>query len=165
MNYRIEKLDAFKVIGKRKTVEKKNCDATADIQRFWGECAANGTTKRIIGNFPDNSKLGGLLGICFSSELEASKFPYAIGVEYDGRAVTDKDLEFFEVPAHTYAVFTSVGRMPDAFQETYRKIVTEFFPQSSKYEYAGGIELEVYPSEDTDNADYTCEIWIAVNEK
>lgn len=49
--------------------------------------------------------------------------------------------------------------------ETYRKIVTEFFPQNDRYEYSQGIELEVYPSEKVDDPDYTCEIWIAVNEK
>lgn len=97
--------------------------------------------------------------------MEALQFPYGIGVEYDGRAVSDDDLEIIEIPAKTYAVFTCTGKMPDAFSETYRRIVTEFFPQSERYEYAHGIELEVYPSEDIDAPDYTCEIWIAVTEK
>lgn len=166
MDYRIEKLDAFKVIGKRKQVNKpQNADATEDISAFWKECGMNGSTQRILGYFPNEPKLKGLLGICFSAELEASKFPYGIGVEYDGRPVVDDDLEVFEIPAHTYAVFTSRGKMPDAFAETYYKIVTEFFPQSTQYEYAKGMELEVYPSDKTDDPNYTCEIWIAVNEK
>ena len=56
-------------------------------------------------------------------------------------------------------------KMPDAFVDTYNRIVTEFFPQSSKYEYAENIEFEVYSSADTQNPDYECEIWIAVKEK
>ena len=55
--------------------------------------------------------------------------------------------------------------MPEAFIETYRKIVSDFFPGSDRYEYAGGIEIEVYPSDRTDDPDYYGEIWIAVNEK
>ena len=51
--------------------------------------------------------------------------------------------------------------MPDAFAETYKKICTEFFPQSG-YEYGNGVEFEVYPSADVDNPDYYYEIWIAV---
>ena len=51
------------------------------------------------------------------------------------------------------------------FNETYKKICSEFFPQSDRYEYAHSVELEVYPSDKTDDPDYTCEIWIAVNEK
>ena len=106
----------------------------------------------------------GLLGICFSSELNAKQFPYGIGVEYDGRKVDD-DLEIVTIPANTYAVFTSKGKMPDAFIETYHKIVTEFFPQSAQYEYAENVEFEFYSSQDVSDPNYQCEIWIAVNEK
>ena len=106
----------------------------------------------------------GLLGICFSSELNAKQFPYGIGVEYDGRKV-DIDLEIVTIPENTYAVFTSKGKMPDAFIDTYHRIVTEFFPQSSQYEYAENVEFEVYSSANTDDPNYSCEIWIAVKEK
>ena len=55
--------------------------------------------------------------------------------------------------------------MPETFIETYRKIVSEFFPGSNRYEYAGGVEIEVYPSDKTDDPNDSGEIWIAVNEK
>ena len=77
----------------------------------------------------------------------------------------DDDLEIVTIPANTYAVFTSRGKMPDAFIETYNRIVTEFFPQSSQYEYAESVEFEVYSSQDVSDPDYRCEIWIAVKEK
>ena len=139
-------------------------DAVKEITDFWAECGKNGTTEKIISYFP-NKKIKGLLGISFSSELNGNKFPYGIGVEYDGREIKDTDLELVEIPAHTFAVFTCKGKMPEAFNEVYRKIVSEFFPQSTKYEYGWGVELEVYPSQDISNPDYTCEIWIAVKEK
>ena len=112
----------------------------------------------------ENPVMKGLLGICFSSELNAKQFPYGIGVEYDGRKIDD-DLEIVTIPANTYAVFTSKGKMPDAFIETYHRVVTEFFPQSMQYEYAENVEFEVYSSADISDPDYKCEIWIAVNEK
>lgn len=165
MDYRIEKMDAFQVICKRKTVGKMTGTATEDISAFWAECQALGVTEDIIRCFPDKPKLKGLLGICFSCNMNDNLFPYGIGVEYDGRPITNKDLEIVEIPAYTYAVFTSRGKMPDAFTETYQKIVTEFFPQNDRYEYGQGVELEVYPSDRVDDPNYTCEIWIAVNEK
>lgn len=166
MDYRIEKMDAMQIICKRKTVGKQaSATATKDISAFWGECTADGTTQNICSYFPKELKLKGLLGICFSADMEGDKFPYGIGVEYDGRPVEHKELEIIEIPAHTYAVFTCKGKMPDAFVETYKKIVSEFFPQNDRYEYGHGIELEVYPSEEVDDPNYTCEIWIAVNEK
>lgn len=165
MDYRIEKRDAFQVVCKRKRVGKpQSAEATPDITAMWQEYGADGTMARLIAYLPKEPVMKGLLGICFSSELNAKQFPYGIGVEYDGRKV-DEDLEVVTIPANTYAVFTSKGKMPDAFIETYHRIVTEFFPQSTQYEYAENVEFEVYSSEDVSNPDYHCEIWIAVNEK
>lgn len=165
MDYRIEKREAFQVVCKRKSVKKPQAaNATQEITAMWQEYGADGTMARLIGYMPKEPVMKGLLGICFSSELNAKHFPYGIGVEYDGRKVDD-DLEVVTIPAHTYAVFTSKGKMPDAFIETYNRIVTEFFPQSTQYEYAENVEFEVYSSADVSDPNYQCEIWIAVNEK
>ncbi|MDD3193878.1 MAG: GyrI-like domain-containing protein [Oscillospiraceae bacterium] len=164
MDYRLEKKSAFKIVCKKKQVTKPQGDtATADISAFWDECQADGMIESICryGRF-DN--LHGVLGICFSDEMADNGFPYGIGAEYNGAPLDDEKLDIVEIPAHTYAVFPCKGKMPDAFKATYKKICTEFFPQSS-YEYGSGIELEVYPSADVEDPDYTCEIWIAVKEK
>lgn len=164
MDYRIEKRDAFQVVCKRKSVGKPQAaNATPDITAMWQELGKDGTMARLIACMPEKPVMKGLLGICFSAELNAKQFPYGIGVEYDGRKVDD-DLEVVTIPAHTYAVFTSKGKMPDAFIETYQRIVTEFFPQSTQYEYAESVEFEVYSSENVSDPNYKCEIWIAVNE-
>lgn len=110
----------------------------------------------------DNLK--GILGVCFSGEMANSSFPYGIGAEYNGMPMHDESLDIVEIPAHTCAVFQCRGRLPDVFQRTYQQICTEFFPQSN-YDYDNGVEIEVYPSADMQNPDYSCEIWIAVNEK
>lgn len=165
MDYRIEKRDAFQVVCKRKRVGKPQAaNATPDITAMWQEYGMDGTMQKLAECMPENPVMKGLLGICFSAELDAKQFPYGIGVEYDGRKIDD-DLEIVTIPANTYAVFTSKGKMPDAFIETYNRIVTEFFPQSSQYEYAENVEFEVYSSADISDPNYHCEIWIAMNEK
>lgn len=165
MDYRIEKRDAFQVVCKRKQVDKpQSGTATREISAMWQEFGADGTLGRLAACIPAQTVMRGLLGICFSSELDATRFPYGIGAEYDGRPVDD-DFEIVDIPASTYAVFTSRGRMPEAFIETYHRIVTEFFPQSAQYEYAENVEFEVYSSANTDDPNYRCEIWIAVHEK
>ena len=164
MDYRIEKKDAFQLICKKKQVTKPQGDtATADISAFWNEVSTDGTMDKIC-RYGKFDSYHGILGVCFSDEMADSGFPYGIGAEYNGAPLTDAGLDIVEIPAYTYAVFTCRGRMPDAFQETYRRICTEFFPQSN-YEYGQGVELEVYPSADIQKPDYTCEIWIAVKEK
>lgn len=165
MDYRIEKTDAFKVICRRKRVEKPQGDIAADdITGFWRECSVDGSIEKMC-KYADFGRFHGILGICFSGEAADNGFPYGIGAEYNGAQVAEDGFDIVEIPAHTYAVFVCRGRMPDAFRETYRRICTEFFPQNTAYEYGGGAELEVYPSADVQNPDYTCEIWIAVKEK
>ena len=164
MDYRIEKLDAFKVVCKKKQVNKPQGDtATADISAFWAEVNTSGMMEKLC-KYGDFGRLNGVLGICFSGEMVENGFPYAIGAEWNGKPLKD-DFDIVDIPAHTYAVFRCKGQMPDAFKDTYKKICTEFFPQSSTYEYGSGIELEVYPDADVQNPDYACDIWIAVNEK
>ena len=53
--------------------------------------------------------------------------------------------------------------MPDAFQNLYKYVCTEFFP-ASDYKPCG-VEIEAYPSNDVQNPDYSCELWIAVEKK
>ncbi len=166
MDYRIEKVDACKIVCKRKQVTKPaNATAVDEISAFWNECTKDGTIKNVLGYFPKEPHLKGLLGICFSFDMEANRFPYGIGVEYDGRPLADDSLEVVDIPESTFVVFECRGKMPECFSDTYKKIVTEFFPQNPRYEYGQGVELEVYPSDDVDNPNYYCEIWIAVKEK
>ncbi len=165
MDYRIEKPGEIKVICKRSRVHKPETGAgTPDITGFWAQCGADGTIPKLIGYIPEEPRLKGLLGICFSLETDGAMFPYGIGVEYSGEMTDDPDLEVITLPEYTYAVFPFRGKMPETFIETYRKIVGEFFPTNDRYMYAGGIELEVYPSDDTSDPNYYGEIWIAVNE-
>lgn len=163
MDYRIEKLDGFRLACKRKFVAKPQGEtATEDISAFWRECTDQGLAERICryGRF---DRLGGLLGVCFSGEMADAGFPYGIGVEYNGAPLED-EFDLIDIPPHTYAVFQCCGEMPEAFKRVYHQICTEFFPQSG-YEYGNGVELEVYPSADVGNPNYRCEIWIAVKEK
>lgn len=112
MNYRIEKRDAFKVICKKKQVNKPQDDtATADISAFWQELSTDGSME-IISKYASCEKLHGVLGICFSNEMANSGFPYGIGAEYNGAPVTEEGFDIVEIPAHTYAVLNARARCP-----------------------------------------------------
>lgn len=165
MDYRIEKKEAFKVICRRKQITKPQGDvATEAISAFWNECTNDGSIEKLCRYIPEVRGIQGLLGICFSKDMADSGFPYGIGAEYNGTPTDNDKFEIIEIPAYTYAVFKCKGPMPDAFTKTYQSICTEFFPQSS-YEYGFGVELEVYPSANVTDPDYSCEVWIAVKEK
>lgn len=160
MEYSIKKLDEFQIVCKRKSFKKQQELTTREISSFWQECGKNGVTQRLIDRIPANPRLQGLLGVSFSAEGDGAEFPYGLAAEYNGEPVPE-EFELITLPAATYAVFPVRGKMPEAFVETYTKICKEFFPQSG-YEYANGAEIEVYPSDDTQNPQYYCEIWVAV---
>ena len=72
-----------------------------------------------------------------------------------------------KVPANTWAVFPCTGKMPEAFQDLYRKIYTEFFP-AGKYQPAmpqAELCIEVYPSAEIRDNNFHFEIWLSVEEK
>lgn len=160
MDYRIVKLDSFKIVCKRKKVKAQKEFTFDEIPKFWQQCGEDGSIEKLVSYIPQNPKLKGLLGISFSQEFMDDAFPYGIGVEYSGSAVSG-EFEIIEIPSYTYAVFPVKGEMPSVFKETYKRILTEFFPQSG-YAYAKGVEIEVYPSDNVSNPNYYCEIWVAI---
>lgn len=159
MHYRIETTQTLPIL-----VKKARFASTAEIDpkaihRFWQEAAQDGTLDTLCQALPAGGPLHqALLGVCLDNPL-AGDFDYAIGAVCP--AGTDAaGLALETLPAATWAVFPCVGAMPEAFNQLYQKIYTEFFP-TSHYQPTGPY-LEVYPSANTSSPDYYCEIWLAV---
>jgi AraC family transcriptional regulator len=104
-----------------------------------------------------------LFGICFESGASEKDFPYSIAIASEGSEPAE-GLTADVIPAYTWAVFKSVGAMPDAIQKLWRKIYAEFFP-GGEYKQCGNLDMEVYPDGDMDSPDYVSEIWIPVEKK
>lgn len=163
MDYRIEKRDAFQVIAKRAYFEGQGESVSPNIHATWAECIKDGTIQTLAGYVnPENIFGGAIVGITFA-DCNGRGFDYAIGAAYTGGPVAE-GLTIEEIPANTWAIFPCTGKMPEAFTELWKKIYTEFFP-ASKYQPAGGLCVEVYPSADVSRSDFSCEIWISVEEK
>jgi AraC family transcriptional regulator len=159
MNYNIISKEQFKVAGVSKHITSKNGENFKIIPRFWDEVCARGTYKILDKN---QGNLG-ILGISHNFNNELDEFDYIISVEGD----TLEGLSNFEVvniPKNSWAVFESIGPMPHAIQDVIHRIYAEWFP-ATKYEHAGGPELEVYLPGDPSAEDYKCEVWIPVIEK
>lgn len=165
MHYRIETKDAFQLIGRKKKVSGNEELTAAEISDFWRQCSTDGTIEALCRYAPEDNIFGDcIVGASFGKDAADEAFPYAIGTPYNGLPVTEEAFTLEEIPAHTYAVFPCVGKMPEAFQTLYRQIYSEFFP-SSEYQPCGGTDFEAYPSADVSSPDYRCEIWVAVEKK
>lgn len=159
MDYRIIQKEAFKVIGKARKVSTKNGENLKQIPEFWCQCNSDGTSEKICSINNEQN----ILGICMDFEYGKEEFSYMIAIE-DVNNVQDSGLEKREIPAATWAIFTSVGPIPQSIQKVWERIFQEWFP-STGFEHANAPELEVYPQGDTSSQDYKCEVWIPIVKK
>ena len=154
MNYRIEKKDAFRIIGVSQPLVKEIEKNFAVVPQMWQEAALNGTIQRLAGMM-DTAPMG-LLGVSACNDVEQWKYFIAV-------SSTKETTEFEEyiIPAATWAIFAGAGTN-QTMQELEQRIVTEWLPTSG-YEYANAPDVEVYLNADPQNAQY--EVWIPVIKK
>ncbi len=156
MNYRIEKRDAFRVVGVKRHFDLNIDENFQKIPMFWGDVFQNGMFERICEL--SNQEPLGVLGLCTC--MNGKDFDYYIA------AVTDQekpaDMNEFVVPESTWAIFECTGPMPEAIQDLQKRIITEWLPASG-YEYADAPDIEVYPAGDIHSSDYKCEVWLPIS--
>ncbi len=150
MEYRIEKRDAFRIVGvsaplKRDLEENFQC-----VPQLWGRAAADGTIPRLAALMDGEPR--GLLGVCGGED--GSRYYIAAA----SSAPAGEGLEEYTVPAFTWAVFPGEGDGgAAAVQALERRVVTEWLPTSG-YEYAEGPDVEVYLNPECTRF----EVWIPV---
>lgn len=155
MNYRIEKKEAFRVVGISMPLEKEIEKNFAIVPQMWHKAATDGTVERLASLMegPPN----GLLGV--SSCNEEDEWKYYIAVT--SQKPLDKELEEYMIPASTWAIFSGEGKNT-SIQELEKRIVTEWLPTSG-YEYGNAADIEVYLNADPENVKY--EVWIPIVKK
>lgn len=87
-------------------------------------------------------------GMCADMDFETGAFNYVIGLEAADGAAIPEGLHVTQVPAATYAIFTTPpadgDHFVEAIQNTWAYIYEQWFPESG-YEYASGcFDYELY---------------------
>lgn len=149
MEYRIEKKEAFRIVGVSAPLRKDMEENFKCVPELWGRAAADGTIPRLAALMDGEPK--GLLGVC--DGLDSSKYYIAAA----SSAPAGEGLEEYTVPAFTWAVFPGKGDGAPAVQALERRVVTEWLPTSG-YEYAEGPDVEVYLNPECTRF----EVWIPV---
>lgn len=154
MEYRIEKREAFRIVGLSAPLDRDLEKNFAVVPQMWGKAASDGTIPRLAALM--DGQPAGLLGVsaCGSEE----DWRYFIAVSSTQPA---GDFEEYTVPAATWAVFPGQGANL-SIQDLERRAVTEWLPTSG-YEYGSAPDVEVYLNPDPNNAAY--EVWIPVVKK
>ncbi|MEA4988973.1 MAG: AraC family transcriptional regulator [Anaerovorax sp.] len=156
MNYRIEKKQAFRIIGVSEPLYREVEKNFEIVPQMWQRNAMNGTIEKLVPMVDGDP--GGVLGISLCNEKENWKYYIAV----TSNKVIDDSLEEYTVPAATWAIFSGEGPMPHSIQEMEKRIITEWFPTSG-YEYGNAPDIEVYLNADPQNAKF--EIWVPVVKK
>lgn len=160
MNYRIEKKEAFRLIGPRITTTLENDKALADIPEFWGKTGMAGQIGQLCTLM--NQEPEGVFGVSSNEMNDAKEYHYYIAVA--SSAPVPEGMYEYWVPACTWAIFESVGPMPSAIQALQRQIYTEWLPTSG-YDYDKAPDIEVYSEGDQQAPDYKSWVWLPVVKK
>ncbi|MEH7157831.1 GyrI-like domain-containing protein [Neobacillus drentensis] len=156
MKYKIIERDSFQVIGVKREISYKNGENLTEIPKLWTEVHADGTNDLLIKL--NNGEIKGVLGVCVNKpDTEAQLMDYWIATEHKG--IIPDGLLSLELPASKWGVFEVHGAMPEAIQNVWEQIYSEWFP-SGHYTHAGTPNLEVYLEGDPWSPDYYSEIWI-----
>ena len=153
MNYRIEKKDAFQIVGIAQPLCKDMERNFEEVPKLWQKAAMDGSIPRLLSLM--DGKPEGILGVSACYEQENWTYFIAVSSSREG----DDSLTAYTVPACTWAIFTGEGECPKAIQELELRIISEWLP-SSGYEYDNGPDVEVYLNDDPQKAKF--EVWIPV---
>ncbi|MGY3187734.1 AraC family transcriptional regulator [Lysinibacillus sp. TE18511] len=159
MKYKIVEKEKFQVVGVKRTFNCQNGENMRGIPQFWDEINSEGMDNRLF--TLNNGEIKGVLGVCVpnAGEEKNGLIDYWIATDHIGDV--PENLLAMEVPASKWVVFEVHGPMPDAMQNTWKQIYSEWFP-SNPYEPTGTAELEVYSDEDPFSPDLYSEIWIPI---
>lgn len=153
MDYRIEKKEAFRIMGVKMRLHSDMEMNFQAVPQFWKKVDQTDTIPKLFTLM--NGEPKALLGVCANTDQGAE---YYIAVASD-LPLPDgyPDFTAYTVPACTWAVFPGSGEMPDAIQQLEKRILTEWLPGSG-YEYANAPDIEVYPPTDF-------EVWLPIAKK
>ena len=163
MNYRIEEKDSFRIIGITKRVPIIFNGVNEEIASMWKSLNPKAIqTLKSLSNMEPTGIISASTNFSEGRMEEKGELDHYIGV------ATTKDCpEQFaqlEVAASTWAIFEAVGPFPDALQNVWGRIYSEWFPSSS-YELAEGPEILWNEQKDISSPNFKSEIWIPVLKK
>ena len=160
MEYRIEKKEAFRVVGVQRELTNDFEENSIKVPQLWKESLENGKLSEIMALMDENNAgAPGVLGLnaCNGEEKD---WKYYIAVSTD--KPISKGMYEYTVPASTWAIFKGQGNMPQAIQDVEKRVLTEWLPTSG-YEFDQCINIEVYLDDKKEDSNF--EVWLSIKNK
>lgn len=156
MNYRVEKLDAFQIVGVSEKVNMK--EAFQVLPKRWELASKQGIFEALLDIRRENHPIRGILGVCADGDFGRNEeFDYILSI------VSEKNppdgMVKLNFPETAWVVFDVPGA-PDGMQSAWQRFYADWLPTSA-FELAFLPAIECYlPPEEQRN-----ELWIPVVSK
>lgn len=163
MDYRIEKKEAYKIVGVKKRIPIQFEGENQEIIKLAKSITPEQRKKlHSYANMEPNQVVNASYNLEEGCMEEKGSLDHMIGF------LTTKELDFdgfevVEVPALTWAIFSSKGEFPKIMQETWAKIASEWLP-ASDYELVDAPNIS-FTGDLSDRNNVYSEIWFAVKKK
>lgn len=155
MNYRIEKKEAFRIVGIRRCFKAPE-ESEIVVPAFWNELYQNGLYGQIASL--SNGNPPGLHG--FIEVLGEDEVAYTIASVSDKETPVGMSSQIIQ--ASTWAIFECCGPVKTAMADAWKRIFTEWLP-TSNYIYAETIDIECFPYPGNKwDEDFKFEVWIPI---
>lgn len=159
MEYRLIKKESFQIVGLFKQVALQYEGVNPEIAAMWSSLIPEIIQElKALSNIEPHGFISASTNFT-DGRAEGTQLDHYIGVATT-LSVPEK-WQMLNVKASTWAIFTVRGKFPDALQNVWARIYTEWFPTMA-YEAQPGPEILWNESPDTRLPDYHSEIWIPV---
>lgn len=163
MDYRIEEKESFKIVGVKTRVPIQFEGENSEIIKLAKSITQEQRKKlHSYANMEPSQVVNASYNFDEGRMEETGGLDHMIGMLTSKESVFD-EFDVVEVPALTWAIFSSNGTFPKIMQETWGKIVSEWLP-SSDYELVEAPEIS-FTGDLSDRDNVHSEIWLAVKKK
>ncbi|EEL85667.1 AraC family transcriptional regulator [Bacillus cereus] len=163
MNYRIEEKEPFQIIGIQKRVPIVFNGVNEEIASMWKSLDPGAIqTLKSLSNIEPTGIISASTNFSEGRMEEKGELDHYIGVATT--KTCPGQFKQLEVAASTWAIFEAIGPFPDALQNVWGRIYSEWFP-SSNYELAEGPEILWNEQKDISSPNFRSEIWVPVLKK
>lgn len=156
MNYRIEELKGFSIVGVQERVNTNN--AFNIVPGLWANAAKEGLFEKLWEIRRTDHKMRGILGVCADGDHgKNEEFHYIMSIVSEH--LPPERMIKRDFPEATWAVFEAEGG-PEGIGEIWKRLYTEWIPASAyDLAYLPAIECYLPPGENKN------ELWVAVVKK
>lgn len=169
MEPKIITLSSFKVAGYKFETSLESQRNKREIPAFWELFEIEQWESKLYEEVKPS--VHGEYAICFPPNMETGKFQYLLGVTAESYDKPSKNIIIEEIPAATYAVFTTPPaaymdrEFAKAIQGTWEYILYEWFPISGYEISSGKPDFEYYDERCHDPLSSVMDIYIPIVKK